>query len=56
VTAPRRELDLDAYLLPPGIPFEQQRTEAMRAERGILDLTEEELTADAAAVRSHLSG
>jgi diadenosine tetraphosphate (Ap4A) HIT family hydrolase len=42
--------------LPPGVPFEEQQNEALRAERGILDLADEELADDAAAVRLHLRG
>lgn len=42
--------------LPPGVPFAEQQAEAIRAERGILDLTDEDLATDAGAVRSHLRG
>jgi diadenosine tetraphosphate (Ap4A) HIT family hydrolase len=41
--------------LPPGVPFAEQQAEAIRAERGILDLTDEELAADAAALLRRLA-
>ena len=37
--------------LPPGVPFEEQQAEALRAEHGVLDLRDDELAADAARVR-----
>jgi diadenosine tetraphosphate (Ap4A) HIT family hydrolase len=37
--------------LPPGVPFEDQQAEALRAERGVLDVSDTELAADAATVR-----
>lgn len=37
--------------LPPGVPFEEQQAEALRAERGVLDVSDADLAADAAAVR-----
>ena len=41
--------------LPPGVPYEQQQLEALRAPDGVLDLTDEELAADATAVREALA-
>jgi diadenosine tetraphosphate (Ap4A) HIT family hydrolase len=37
--------------LPPGVPFEDQQAEALRAQRGVLDLSDADQAADAAAVR-----
>lgn len=37
--------------LPPGVPFEEQQAEALRAQRGVLDLSDADQAADAAAVR-----
>jgi diadenosine tetraphosphate (Ap4A) HIT family hydrolase len=33
--------------LPPGVPFEEQQAEALRAQKGVLDLSESDLAADA---------
>jgi diadenosine tetraphosphate (Ap4A) HIT family hydrolase len=38
--------------LPPGVPFAEQQAEALRAERGVLDVSDADLAADAAAVRA----
>jgi diadenosine tetraphosphate (Ap4A) HIT family hydrolase len=40
--------------LPPGIPYEHQQLEALRLERGVLDLSEAELTALAERIRGEL--
>lgn len=37
--------------LPPGIPFEEQQAEALRAQRGVLALSAEELSSDARRLR-----
>ena len=37
--------------LPPGIPFFEQQAEALRAQKGVLELSDDELAADAALVR-----
>jgi diadenosine tetraphosphate (Ap4A) HIT family hydrolase len=37
--------------LPPGVPFEEQQAEALRAAKGVLDLSDDDLAADAAQVR-----
>jgi hypothetical protein len=40
--------------LPPGVPYEQQQFEALRAENGVLDIPEHERAAFAARVRARL--
>ena len=40
--------------LPPGVPYEEQQLEALRLERGELDLSEERLAELAASIRGHL--
>jgi diadenosine tetraphosphate (Ap4A) HIT family hydrolase len=40
--------------LPPGVPFEQQQFEAVRAEHGILELPEREMVELAQRIRSNL--
>jgi diadenosine tetraphosphate (Ap4A) HIT family hydrolase len=40
--------------LPPGVPFEEQQAEALRAHRGVLDLGDVELAADAQRLRDVL--
>ena len=41
--------------LSPGIPFAEQQLEALRAENGILDLSEEEMSSLAAQIRAALA-
>ena len=41
--------------LPPGVPFEEQQFEALRMERGILTLSEEEMSGLAARIREAMS-
>ncbi len=40
--------------LPSGVPYEEQQVEALRLERGVLDLSEQELAALAASIRTQL--
>jgi len=40
--------------LPPCVPYEEQQLEALRLERGVLDLSEQELAALAASIRTQL--
>jgi ATP adenylyltransferase len=42
--------------LPPGVPYEEQQLEALRVERGVLDLDDEELDDLAVALRARLGG
>jgi diadenosine tetraphosphate (Ap4A) HIT family hydrolase len=42
--------------LPPGIPYEEQQLEALRVERGVLDVTDAELDDLADALRARLWG
>jgi diadenosine tetraphosphate (Ap4A) HIT family hydrolase len=37
--------------LPPGVPFEEQQAEALRAQDGVLDVSDTDLEADAVRVR-----
>jgi diadenosine tetraphosphate (Ap4A) HIT family hydrolase len=40
--------------LPRGVPYEEQQLEALRLERGVLDLSEAELVALAGTIRTEL--
>ena len=40
--------------LPSGVPYEEHQVEALRLERGVLDLSEQELAALAASIRTQL--
>lgn len=40
--------------LPPGVPYEEQQLEALRVERGVLDLSDEELSSLAKRIRAEL--
>jgi ATP adenylyltransferase len=40
--------------LPPGVPFEQQQLEALRVERGVLDLSDEEMEDLARRIRENM--
>ena len=42
--------------LPPGVPYDEQQLEALRVERGVLDLTGEELDELARRLRTRLGG
>lgn len=41
--------------LPAGVPFEAQQLEALRAENGILDLSDDEMAANARRIREYLA-
>ncbi|HEX6779476.1 MAG TPA: HIT family protein, partial [Ktedonobacterales bacterium] len=40
--------------LPPGVPYEEQQMEALRPGRGVLELSDEEMTALAKTIRQAL--
>jgi diadenosine tetraphosphate (Ap4A) HIT family hydrolase len=42
--------------LPPGVPYEEQQFEALRIEKGVLPLTDEEMAALAARIGARLRG
>jgi hypothetical protein len=42
--------------LPPGVPFEQQQLEALRMDKGVLQLSDEEMTSLAMQIRQAMDG
>ena len=52
--AANRHVHWHVAALPPGVPFEEQQLEALRLERGVLDVPEAELDALAAEIRSRM--
>ena len=53
--AANRHVHWHVAALPPGLPFEEQQLEALRLERGVLELPEDELDTLAAEIRSKLA-